>query len=332
MAEPTENVQKKDNAREKKFWYTYEHLKPGTIEVFYLGKGTWTPGEKFRRARSEKGRSVAWRRTVRKYGKPEVEIVGIFDAENDAFEEEKRLILAYGRRDLGAGPLVNFTDGGEGSGGVIVSKERRRNLSIFRTGKFKGFMSGVSKAVKNTRTGKVYGSIAEAAQLEGLDRGTLSDYLRGLYTNPTDLLFDKENERKVFTPNARPRKKMSDAQRKTISDYAKKRIGALHPGSKSVINIATGHVYACTREAAQAEGFTRGSLSDYLRGRRKNKTSLRYLDQRLLALPEISQHSQQAHVSSAPTDEQRSQQPDTTPQDSVSPPPAIPTGEALAAV
>lgn len=49
--------------------------------------------------------------------------------EHLSFEYEKSLIKTIGRYDLGNGPLVNMTDGGEGSSGVIVSEETKRKMS-----------------------------------------------------------------------------------------------------------------------------------------------------------------------------------------------------------
>src|SRR5690606_3288521 len=49
--------------------------------------------------------------------------------ENRAFELEKELISLIGRIDLKTGPLCNFTDGGEGVSGAIVSEETKIKLS-----------------------------------------------------------------------------------------------------------------------------------------------------------------------------------------------------------
>lgn len=50
--------------------------------------------------------------------------------EQTAFEYEKRLIQFYGRIDTtNFGVLRNLTDGGDGSSGVIFSKERRKRIS-----------------------------------------------------------------------------------------------------------------------------------------------------------------------------------------------------------
>lgn len=66
---------------------------------------------------------------------PLLEIVKKFELEKDAFEYEYDLIKVYGRRDLGLGTLCNFTDGGEGTSGAIVTDElkERRGKKISET-------------------------------------------------------------------------------------------------------------------------------------------------------------------------------------------------------
>ena len=55
--------------------------------------------------------------------------------ETDAFTLEKYLIVFYGRADLGEGRLVNLTDGGDGSSGLIHSEENRKKLGESFKGK-----------------------------------------------------------------------------------------------------------------------------------------------------------------------------------------------------
>jgi hypothetical protein len=55
-------------------------------------------------------------------------------SEQTAFEYETKLILFYGRKDLGTGLLRNMTDGGEGVAGWIPNEEWRRKKSESMSG------------------------------------------------------------------------------------------------------------------------------------------------------------------------------------------------------
>jgi NUMOD3 motif len=91
-------------------FYTYMWLREdGT--PYYIGKGSGKRA--FRKGRPNKDRII----------------VQEFPTEEDAFEAERLLIAYYGRKDLGTGILINFTDGGEGSSGVTFSEETLRNRS-----------------------------------------------------------------------------------------------------------------------------------------------------------------------------------------------------------
>ena len=54
-------------------------------------------------------------------------------SEDEAFDLEIKLIAEYGRKDLGTGCLLNFTDGGEGLSNP--SKETREKISQANIGK-----------------------------------------------------------------------------------------------------------------------------------------------------------------------------------------------------
>lgn len=110
-----------------KDYYVYIHRRKTTGEVFYIGKG------KNQRAFDKYSRKLLWHRIVKKHGLI-VEIVADGLQEWYALELEKELIAYYGRFDLGLGPLVNFTDGGESNSGRVVSEKTRQTLSEQRTG------------------------------------------------------------------------------------------------------------------------------------------------------------------------------------------------------
>jgi len=111
----------------KNIFYVYEHYKPGTDIPLWVGKGCG------RRAYS-KGKSQRnkwWNNIVNKYG-IEIRIVVENLSEIDALWMEVNLITGWGRADLGEGPLVNLTDGGEGLSGYKRSKATNRKLSAIR--------------------------------------------------------------------------------------------------------------------------------------------------------------------------------------------------------
>jgi hypothetical protein len=105
-------------------YYVYEHIRPDTGMVFYVGKGT---GD---RIRERRGRNVYWQRVVEKAGN--FKSVKIAKTENEelAFLAEQERIDQLKR--LGY-KLTNLNEGG--SGGVRPSKEVRKKMSEARSGK-----------------------------------------------------------------------------------------------------------------------------------------------------------------------------------------------------
>ena len=47
---------------------------------------------------------------------------------------ERRMIRWYGRKDLGTGILLNRTDGGDGTAGIIQTEQYKKNMSVLKTG------------------------------------------------------------------------------------------------------------------------------------------------------------------------------------------------------
>jgi hypothetical protein len=100
----------------------YAHYKKTNNEIFYIGIG-----DNISRA-YEWGRNNHWCNIVKKYDY-EVEILIDDITWELACEYEMYLIEFYGRFDKKLGPLVNLTDGGDGSLGYIhldVAKSKMR--------------------------------------------------------------------------------------------------------------------------------------------------------------------------------------------------------------
>ena len=106
-------------------FYVYLHRRKTDNKVFYVGKG------KGYRAGDRVNRSQWWKRVAEKHG---VKIEIVFDnlSEEDAFQIEKDTILEF--RYFGH-PLVNHTDGGEGTSGHKQTTETIQKRVAKNTGK-----------------------------------------------------------------------------------------------------------------------------------------------------------------------------------------------------
>lgn len=103
-------------------FYLYAHIRNDTDEVFYIGKGE---GSRFK---SQQGRNSYWMNIVNAHGYKAV-IIEYFETETEAFNAEMFFIASLGRKDLGQGPLVNMSDGGEGASGAVRTEEQRKRYS-----------------------------------------------------------------------------------------------------------------------------------------------------------------------------------------------------------
>jgi hypothetical protein len=114
----------------KSNYCVYTHKRKTDGVIFYVGKGS------IKRSRDKNYRNEHWHNTVNKHGYV-IEIISKNLSESEAFELEKKLISFYGRKDKGLGPLVNWSDGGEGVSGLIHNDEYKinmRNIHAEKTG------------------------------------------------------------------------------------------------------------------------------------------------------------------------------------------------------
>jgi len=110
-------------------FYTYIYYDPSRgNEPIYVGKGV---GKRVWSHLYSKQKTPFVNRLqfmIKNGNKPTVGIYAGFDEEL-AHLVEMELISKFGRKDLGKGPLLNLTDGGEGQTGLIHTTETKRKMS-----------------------------------------------------------------------------------------------------------------------------------------------------------------------------------------------------------
>lgn len=220
---------------EGKPFYIYRHIRPDTNEVFYIGKGNNLDKRKslYRRAYEVVKRNKFWKNIYYKNNRNIIiEIIFHCKSHAEANVKEMEFIILYGRRDCGKGSLVNMTDGGDGSLGVLVSDEVRRK---------KRELGSPMKGKRHTIATKEKLSIAAK--------------------NRT-------------TPNAFLGKHHKIETIEKLRVYAKNRT---YHHTHKVIDTLTGTIYNSVKDAALAISMNKKNLSSCLSGKRKNKTTLRYL-------------------------------------------------------
>jgi len=122
----------------------YQHINLITKEIFYIGIGV-----NMKRPYSITNRSSFWKNEFNKYGRI-VEILHINLDRKEACLLECFYIAKYGRRDLGLGPLVNMTDGGDGTIGRVPWN---KGIKTGVPSPMRGLKTGIPSPKKGIKTG-----------------------------------------------------------------------------------------------------------------------------------------------------------------------------------
>lgn len=114
-------------------YYTYIYYDTLREEPIYIGKGK--DNRAWQHLKSTKACEFIHRikKMIKANNPPKISIYAGLDNEL-ACLVEMELIHQYGRKDLGKGPLLNLTNGGEGTPGRILSIATREKISITKTG------------------------------------------------------------------------------------------------------------------------------------------------------------------------------------------------------
>ena len=247
------------------------HTRKSDGRIFYIGIGDkYRPYEK-------NGRNKYWYNTVNKH-EYDVKILAEGLTWEEACNIEIKMIAFYGRRkpspkNLNYGCLVNMTDGGEGSKGVIISEETRKKMSEAMKGK--------------THTEETRKKISNLHKVNGIKPPSQKGYK---HTEESRKKIGDASKGKTHTEEAR--KNMSLAQKgRNVSEEARKnmskaqkKIGNKPPAqwgkkhnSKIVLDTNTGVFYDNGAEVADLYNFNRMTFSNWLNGKRPNKTSFKYV-------------------------------------------------------
>ena len=117
-------------------YYCYLYIDPSrNNEPIYVGKGSG--GRAYHHLKLKRVNPFINRlKSMKKIGvEPIIKFLCKDVDEEFAFFCEQEAINWYGRKDLGKGPLLNLTDGGEGSSGVKWSEESKARLRLSQLGK-----------------------------------------------------------------------------------------------------------------------------------------------------------------------------------------------------
>lgn len=227
-------------------YYVYKHLRKDTREVFYVGKGEGN------RHKSKIGRNPYWKNIVEKHGLI-IEIIEYFDAEKLAFEAEARLIASIGRKDLGKGPLVNMSDGGEGASGAVRTLEQRKTYSEktwMRTEAGKASVTGDNNPAKKPETRKKLSENNAHRNPVIREKGAATFRAFG-DKHPSKSIAHREMMRQA-NPASRPeiRKKISESKMGMPSPMKGIKTGPMSAEQKALISQTT----KAAKDAKKAKG------------------------------------------------------------------------------
>ena len=228
----------------------YRHRRLDTFEVFYVGIGKTQ-----KRPHSKLNRNKWWTNITNKTEYTS-EILYSDISWEDACELEKFLISEYGRMDLRTGKLVNLTDGGEGTLGVIFSEKTRTKMSEAKKGKPSHNYG--KKASKEAREKMSISATGRKHSEESKEKNRISS------ANVSE-----ETKFKRYLKNKG--KKRTFEQAKRISDAKTDKITK---NSIIILDILTGVFYISLAQVCRIYDIPRGQLLGKLKGRSINDTNL----------------------------------------------------------
>ena len=234
----------------------YMHTRKSDGRIFYIGIGSK------KRPYQKRDRNSHWQNTVKLHGRNVTILVENLTWER-ACELETIMISFYGRADLGLGPLVNWTSGGEGA--KNPSEATRKKISD-RTKGENNPMFG-----KYGELNPMFGKCGELHPSYGVDRPDHSRkmtgegnpmYGVGVYESWVQKYGKEEADKRNEDANQKRRDKLK---------------GNKNQKTRKVVCILTGEIYGSVTEVANNIGMKVGTLYNKLSGVNKNNTTYKFL-------------------------------------------------------
>lgn len=164
----------------------YRHRRLDTNEIFYVGIG-----KELKRAYNKCKRSNWWKKINNKT-EISVEILADNLTYDDAKELEIFLIELYGRKDLGTGPLVNMTDGGDGAQGYKHTEENKDKMGKMFKEQYKNGRVSSFKGKRHSDEWKENFSKNHPKPFLGIKRKEHSNKMKGERNYLSDIILNLE--------------------------------------------------------------------------------------------------------------------------------------------
>jgi hypothetical protein len=240
----------------------YLHIRNDIDEVFYVGIGS------IKRAFSKFGRNSWWKRITNKISYTTM----IYESglnEKKAKEIEISLIKKFREKGLN---LCNLTDGGDGTLGVIVSKETRKKSSERFSGK-----NNPMYGKKNSQESIERGRLKRLGQ-PAWNKGKTGIYSDSQLKKMSEIKKGKIPWNKGVTHTEETRRKISAIRiSKNLIPWnlGKKGVNGITQ-AKVVLNLDNGVFYESCKEASLFYNIPYSTLKCKLNGGMKNNTNLIY--------------------------------------------------------
>jgi hypothetical protein len=251
----------------------YEHIRPDTNTVFYIGIG-----KKINRAYNKSNRNNHWKNIVKKCNN--IFIINILHDDltwEEACLKEKEYIKQYGRVANNTGILCNMTDGGDGILNLQHTDETKLKISIATKKRYKikpqcrkgqTFINKNSRKVVivNLKTYIIYkfNTLVEAS----LFLKTSSSRVRR-----SCIVGKSINKYYLKFGSSFSNQEIEQLKNKKIYDLSDKNINKDYSSiQKKVINLQTKEVFNSISEVCRLYSFQKSTLNRQLNGISKNKT------------------------------------------------------------